>query len=1059
MSKVRCLPNNRKQALADLHIKPTHKNNLDESPVFLLYLNYAVNTICDIAELDREMLNPPDVVESLRRKGDETIQKLADFFWLFREDNPRQDFPDYQKYTLKIVEKIYELRNYFAHSDRSDVTPLTVDREMYVFLGGILLEQARSEVMNLGLHATKIFKMKLFALRDQESKRYDFTRRGLIFLICLALYRDDAVEFTQCLEDMKLPVRFSEEPLEEKALSIGGPAVNKPVEAKAFVELFTFFSARRGRSVKFLEDDVCYLAFADIIGYLNKVPPAAMDYLSLDQETERLRELCGKSQESEKNKEYKYSLHRRYRDRFLSFAAAYCEMFDVLPSMRFKRLDISNDIGRKRYLFGKENDNTVHQDRHYQIQDDTIRFEFVPETHYGPIHIDSLRSAVSASTMKQLLFAKFSGQDVDAAVREYFTAYHRILETVVNKEECDDLFLEDGSFLRDFSTVSGWPAEAIEEDLLLLEPFFPQNLLRYFLHDDMLPDDRSLSRILKSRLNAQIVHADDFLVRLNKKEEWLRQLAAEREKNPEAKLPRPVCSRTEVKNPPRDCDLSDGEMIHWVFKYLNLHLSNERKFRQLPQGKQHREGVTDHEYQLLHSIIGKYAMDSRSFSSYLRTHRDELKNCVAELERLVMRYKKQSGRRSPTLSMLARAAVECFRNDCRQELRKCDAPCTGEELRERCRRFGVRPGMPLDRVSLLKTVLKIDLEKWTAAYDYENRAKYGDRRLDQGGHVVSQIPFPANFAERVMGEEFRLPNREKLPAEENSRRKALAECFVREDGKPVRFDFGAAFRNWKPNILPRDFYDVRPLLAAFRAVKAGTPVNGVPGFLAVPRNPEFPPELSRVALDKAVRSLRDVENQDKILLRIAEDYWARYHGSGFFDSDRGPASAVENPTVYDFFSTPVRIRFSSGKRFIRILPNDVNRPVLAQIQRYANDIAQVMSRNGSEREFEFYDMLREYRRIQASDRCERLDLIPLFQEFETAVSIPENAYAGKNRQEIFTMEFAAYRKVFSGLMPEQYRQIVDARNKVYHREFNLNLEGVRRLLNQLLGQRRLSGRR
>ena len=57
------------------------------------------------------------------------------------------------------------------------------------------------------------------------------------------------------------------------------------------------------------------------------------------------------------------------------------------------------------------------------------------------------------------------------------------------------------------------------------------------------------------------------------------------------------------------------------------------------------------------------------------------------------------------------------------------------------------------------------------------------------------------------------------------------------------------------------------------------------------------------------------------------------------------------------------------------------------------------------------------------------------------------------------MEFAAYRKVFSGLMPEQYRQIVDARNKVYHREFNLNLEGVRRLLNQLLGQRRLSGRR
>ena len=50
-----------------------------------------------------------------------------------------------------------------------------------------------------------------------------------------------------------------------------------------------------------------------------------------------------------------------------------------------------------------------------------------------------------------------------------------------------------------------------------------------------------------------------------------------------------------------------------------------------------------------------------------------------------------------------------------------------------------------------------------------------------------------------------------------------------------------------------------------RAVKAGTPVNGVPGFLAIPRNPEFPPELSRVALDKAVRALASLSEGNKLV--------------------------------------------------------------------------------------------------------------------------------------------------------------------------------------------------
>ena len=45
--RMKILPDDRYDALRDLHINPTHKKQRDESPAFLLYLNYAVNNICD----------------------------------------------------------------------------------------------------------------------------------------------------------------------------------------------------------------------------------------------------------------------------------------------------------------------------------------------------------------------------------------------------------------------------------------------------------------------------------------------------------------------------------------------------------------------------------------------------------------------------------------------------------------------------------------------------------------------------------------------------------------------------------------------------------------------------------------------------------------------------------------------------------------------------------------------------------------------------------------------------------------------------------------------------
>ena len=202
--RMKVLPEDRMRALADLHINPTHRKGRDESPAFLLYLNYAVNNICDITGIDVNT-GSKGVVNSINGKGPDVIRKLANFFWLFNEDDPDRDFTKYAEQTLAIAKKIFELREYFAHLDETSVEPLTMDRDLYVLIAGILAPHALQQSVKPGLRTAKLFKMKLIATRDKEKKIYEFTRRALIFFICLALYRDDAMEFTQCLEDMKLP--------------------------------------------------------------------------------------------------------------------------------------------------------------------------------------------------------------------------------------------------------------------------------------------------------------------------------------------------------------------------------------------------------------------------------------------------------------------------------------------------------------------------------------------------------------------------------------------------------------------------------------------------------------------------------------------------------------------------------------------------------------------------------------------------------------------------------------------------------------------------------------
>ena len=71
------------------------------------------------------------------------IRKLANFFWLFQAEEPTRDFPDYEENTLMIAERIYALRNYFAHLERNGSNPLVVVRDFYVFVEGCLAAKAK----------------------------------------------------------------------------------------------------------------------------------------------------------------------------------------------------------------------------------------------------------------------------------------------------------------------------------------------------------------------------------------------------------------------------------------------------------------------------------------------------------------------------------------------------------------------------------------------------------------------------------------------------------------------------------------------------------------------------------------------------------------------------------------------------------------------------------------------------------------------------------------------------------------------------------------------------
>ena len=1046
------LPANRSLALKDLLNTPQERNKAEEEKkYFLLYLNYAVNNIKQLTGFrsDKE----EKIAADLRKAADSVIIKTANFLFLFNVDEPERDFKDYKELTIALVTKIFALRNLFAHPDSGDINALLANREFYVLLEGVLLSYARDNAIAEGMRGDKLFKLKLMNKHldipetdelYEKNKAYEFTRKGLIFLTCVALYRDEAHEFCSLFSDMRLPVRcpggINPAECEVPGCQAAGKSCNV-ARAKALISMFTYFSCRKGRDV-FDGEELDFTCFADIMGYLNKVPADAMEYLALEGENARMEKAKSESLRTDEHKETEYKLHKRFKERFISFAAGYCEDFELLPSLRFKRLDISETIGRKRYTYGTEGDNRVRMNRHYAISHNAIGFEFLPEEHYGEIRIKSLRSSISESELRKLLYlglsvdpcnrkVKFEG--INRKIKEYFTAYHRILETMVNLEN-PEAYEISKQMWEDLCTVTGSTVEAMCESggsfLEILSAYFPENLSRYFIEFDNRPGQETLYNLLINRFIAMQGRAADFLARIRTLKEWKRT-PAELRKTP---FP-PDCTPEEVKGANRSSRLNDGDFAARVFDLLNLYLAPEEKFRQLPRGEQHNKGEKDHEYQLFHSAIGKFSLDQKGFETLLKKRREALYNTIWEklnskLNQLVRDEQKYidrnnlrdaSGRKkraSRTLMMLAEAATELYWDFCEKKISKleeCDPyDVSFAELAGECRRYRVKTGMPLDRNSLIKTILRIDEEQWKKAYDYKNNHPYADRELKNEEHIVSQVPFPNGFADRNV--------------------KKNANTAVLNDGT---FDFYGSMAKLRLPVALRDFYNTLPLIEYQRSKsEAGVKLTGYADF-------------RKTAVAKACRAIKKSLYQDKLLVLIALDYRQR-----FMDSKGNSfTQKVEKETdVYDYLDTPVYCeRKAEGKRYaVKVYPNDLTRPHFAQVVYGKNLDILASLLNPAESEFDFFDLQKKFREVQAADRNRRLEILPALAKFESKVSLPSNLiYEGKSSKEIRDMEFPYFRNVYRSLTREEFEILVDTRNAVYHDGLNLQTAEALTILNKL----------
>ena len=1078
----------------------------DETPQFIAYLTLALQNISEILGKDEDcdLSNkgkPETVIQKLESSG--KLNEVASFLWLHRMENPGQDFPDYAEKATAIVLKLWEMRNMFIHHDQAQASKvLVVEPQFARFVEDDLFNEARREnAMGQGRKTEKVFKLRLFCPNDDARTKYEFTRKGMIFLVCLALYRHDASEFIQQFPDMQLPPRewemeqgFAPRMTEEELVALR----KKGGSVKAIIDAFTYFSIRSSRT----DIDVAnkdYLNFANILLYLNKVPADAYPYLSLDAEAKRLADAAAGSQESEENRRFKYVLQERKKDRFLTLALAWIEDFKKLECIRFKRLDVSVHEGRTKYLFGPVSEGSKNErgeelhdangmDRHYVVDGGVAQFEFKPKDHDGrAIKIASLRGGIGENEIMRLLLVLHDGAirrgDPNKALEGYLTAYHRILERMLNAQDADELTLDDGQYRRDFNAVRAQDAEAEFRKETFVEdmkPFFPPSITRFFVGEDLKPGIDELQSRLRKRITALSGRAGDFLKKMDRLTQWKELDEEEKERRG-----RPVFAIGELRFPPRTCKFTDAQLIHWVLSYLNVYLSPADKYRQLPRGMRHR-GVRDFEFQLLHADIGRFGTNPEGLWKTLEK-RESLNASGGALEILRKREgelfreeeRRCKGKRDKngrplrpghTLTMLAYAAAELYADACNGLADSYCRPLPENQthvLFYVCRMFGVRTGQPLDRNALVKSILGIDLASWGKAYDYAaKRPRETPRSLEDAEKLIApQIPVPNDIARRCVKTETK-------------------------DGVSVPVAFNPAFRAFDPwgngRMKLRFFYDASPLIGLmhrhaeeqggahtasekehfwsnadlFQYAGDGIERRILPENVGKLENgedlpmepgkcpPRHRPSFLRGDVDKAIQAIQLAERQDKVLLACARDYWEKYMGAEVQTTEEKSKIAKnfrfsDAADIWEFFKMSMDDVVAGVT--VRMMPNDFARPAYGTVLAHLKELVPLTKPlPGTQGVYAFYDLWLSLRDLQRKESSLRLDLLPAMAKFDSIVEPvprfrdrgadePKAEYDAQKDDHVFQH----CRKIFNGikgqpLTREEFDEIMELDKRLRH---------------------------
>lgn len=422
-------------------------------------------------------------VEALNGDSKE-LRALENFLWNFRDEAPEKGRNPQKSLRLcrLYIGKLLAIRHAFSHDNGAQDEEIKKVRDfgttggefydLYTHVGGALPEKARYEAR---LDARGSFpNIKLFnTFYDANgNKQFKMTTEGIVFFICLALFRDEAETFSAKFS--KLRKDRTKDYDEAYALN-----------ADSLKSFFTYYSLRRSyrNREELVETKDAALNFAEIIAYLNKDPLFELrDYQPSEDKPERKRE------------------------KFLPFALRGIEYFNLLPDLRFRRRDFGTERDSE-FAYGKKEDEATH-DVAYGVSRDRVAFEYVPDAHYeaAPIRIRAIHASMPPREFEKIAWWLFSERSNSAKLKEelkrYFNAYARLLERLLALD--DDALavgLEMEKFRSELEGVFGETLEQLSSDFTKkAEVLLPKPIVGLFIPSKQ----PTLNVLLRKKLNKEI---------------------------------------------------------------------------------------------------------------------------------------------------------------------------------------------------------------------------------------------------------------------------------------------------------------------------------------------------------------------------------------------------------------------------------------------------------------------------------------------------------------------------------------------------------------------------